>query len=166
MAQINNKEVMQKLAETANIQIAKEAIPNQLSEKIVASFETNPKLVYLNQILGSGSSIVTGTLTVLTANVNSADKKTFVTGIDMGYIKDAACDVATGVISLSMTPFNQPIKYIYFPVLTLTAQNENKFLLFDHPIRLHPGTGISFAVTFAAGNLSRNATVFGYQEDN
>lgn len=45
MAQINNKEVLKLLQDGANIQIAKEAVPNQLAEKIVPVFETNPTLL-------------------------------------------------------------------------------------------------------------------------
>jgi len=163
MAQINNKEVMQKLAETANIQIAKESIPNQLAEKIVPTFECNPNLLRKNIVLGAASSAATGSITALTTEPT---KKTFLTGIHFSFIKDATCDIATGAINILFWPKGKAaVNAIGLAVISLTAQNQEFDFSFKDPIELEAGKQVSCAVSYAAGVMSRCLTAIGYVEE-
>lgn len=168
MAKIYNSDCTKGLAQNAAIQQNVDRVPNELAEKIVPTFETNPALLRRDMILGFGSSTATGTITFLAPADNPVTKRTFITGFSFGYCKDAACDAGTGLISINITPKGKAAntRLIAFPVITLTAQSDTVTQTLLNPLEIEPNTSITSLTTMTAGVLSRCGTIYGYQIDN
>lgn len=165
MAKIYNSDCTKGLAQNAGIQQSAEKVPNELAEKIVPTFETNPKLLRNSSGLYGGSSQASGTMNI--SNVAIAGKRTFLTYVQACYVKDAANDRATGIISVGCTPKGKgPTDMIIFPIITLTAQEGNQIAVLNPPLELEPNTNITFTGTYAAGVMSRGLSVYGFQLDN
>lgn len=166
MSKIYNSDVTKGLAQNAGIQINVDKVPNELAEKIVPTFETNPLLLRRATILGSTTTSVSGSATIF-SNTNAA-KRTFITGISAGIIKDAACDRPTGSISVYIQPKGKAANtsILEFPIITLTAQQMNYSVTFSDPIELERNVGVTMNGAFEAGVLVRSAVVYGYQLDN
>lgn len=167
MAKIYNSDLTKGIAKNAGIQQSAEKVPNELAEKVVPTMETNPALLRKDKVLGNVSGTASGAITVLQAADNPRNKKTFVTGLYIALIKDAACDVATGTINLPFTLAETgALKNFYVPVITLTASHYVITYTFKHPMELQAGTAITFNATYTTGTMIRAATIYGYQIDN
>ena len=167
MAKIYNSEVTKQLANTCGIQQSRERTPDELAEKIVPVIETNPELFRKDVPLNFATQIATGNITALSTTLNPITKKTFITGIYAAFSKNAACDVASGTLNVTLTPKGKASSTVlYFPVITLTQERDNIFIQFKNPIEIEPATSMSMTGTFAAGELSRGIAVFGYQIEN
>lgn len=166
-AKIYNSDCTKDLAQNAGIQQMTDKVPDELAEKIVPTFETNPLLLRRNNILG----IVERQATAASASVifaSPAGKKTFITGIEIYMIKDAACDKASGHFSLNAAVKGSAAQNILkVPVLTLTAQSETAILSLAFPLEIEPLTSITLnSFSFAAGNCINGAVVYGYTINN
>jgi len=102
----------------------------------------------------------TGTFAIYTT---PTDKDFYITNIILHYIKDAACDLATGgVWSLSANIDGTSQALVSLSVITLTAQDELLILQFDKPLKIDRGNAINSNGTFGAGAMRRNVTIYGY----
>jgi hypothetical protein len=161
MVRINNQDVMNKLAKNANIQIAQERAPNELAEKIVPTFETNPQLLKENIILGSTNKTSTGAGTIFTTD---AQRETYITSIKYSYVKSATCDVATGAVATLTCVIDGVSKSLLSLVgLTLTAEKDTVVLNFTYPLKIDKNSIVAFgSESFTAGTLMRYCSILGY----
>lgn len=99
----------------------------------------------------------TGTVTAYTT---PADKDFFLTGFNMNYSTDAACDTT----SLSVQVFIEGVSRLLIrrKKITLTAASETVVREFSKPIKIDRNTAITLVCSFAAGNCPRSLTICGY----
>lgn len=161
MAKIYNSDCTKGLAQNAGIQQSVEKVPNELAEKIVPTFETNPQLLKKDVSL-TNDKLTTGTLFV----TPTTTRQFYLTGFVASYVKDAVCDSATGLYQISYTSETGATAYLMnFPIITLTAQQESVSHTFKNPIKLGLTSAVGFSGTFTVGVLSRSLTIYGYYED-
>ncbi len=163
MATINNQDALKILRDSAKVQNI-EPIPNQLADKIVGTWESNPMLSRRMNVLKQQTSVITGTETIYTT---PTDKDFYLTYAQMAYAKDAVCNIASGAISISATPDGQAASSILrLSVITATAQHDNIVIELSHPIKLARNSGLNITGTFGAGVLVRNSVIGGYTVEN
>ncbi len=110
----------------------------------------------INKTTSGGTTIYTTPL----------DKDFYLTGIHLSYVKDAACDLATGAIFVSVTIDGVLTSILQLATLITTAQAESEYLNFDKPLKLDRGTTITLGNnTFAAGACPRAGSIFGYTQE-
>lgn len=164
MAKIYNTECTKGLANNAGIQISVDKVPNELAEKIVPTFETNPRLVRDQRVLASAVRTTTGDATLFTT---SSINETYVTGLIFGVIKDATCDKSSGHITISTTIGGASTPLAAIPVLVTTAQSEILTITFAHPIKIDKGVTVVFALcSYTAGLCMRSGTIYGYEKES
>ncbi len=108
------------------------------------------------------ASASTGTITP------PVTKEFYMRGITYAIIKDAACDVADGYATLSYISDekNAATNILYYPLFTLTAQEGNITMLFEKPIKIKLGSGITIGSSiFAAGKMRKSLTIHGYTKE-
>lgn len=169
MAKIYNTDCTKGLAQNAAIQQNIDKVPNELAEKIVPTFETNPELLRKATLIGIGYNAESGASTIMSTAANPITKRTFITAINMSYIKDAACDNATGHIGIIATLKGKKSQIIFgTSTLTLTAEQKDIGQVFNPPLELEPNTPVTFGpnVHYTVGNMAKLCTIYGYQIDN
>lgn len=166
MAKIYNSDCTNELARNAGIQQNVDKVPNELAEKIVPTFETNPEILRkTNWFAEIHRAVSTGASSTL--KTCATGKRTFITNIYLYVLKDAACDKATGEIAITLTPKGKAAIIIaQVPLITLTAQESNVVLSIP-PMELEPGSNIVLgAFSYAAGVAANGCNAFGYEIDN
>ena len=165
MAIIYNSDLSKELVDGAKIQQNIDSIPNQLADKVVPVMEVNPKILRKVNLIQTGASVSTGT--VSTGSI-ALGKNFFLTSIIATMIKDAACDVATGTLNIATTLYetNAATTIGTIPVITLTAASKDVIIDFARPVRLANGASLTLTGTFSLGIMVRGITAYGYTEDN
>jgi len=163
MAQIHNSDLSKEIVQGARLQQNRDIIPNQLAEKVVPVMEVNPTLLKYCNIVSHASSVVTGNMIIYTT---PTDKDFYLCGLDAAYNKNVTCDVASGLLTITITPKDGVAVYLNFPIFTLTAEKDGKTINFSRPILMKRGISFTFTGTFTAGNLYRGGTVWGYTIDS
>jgi hypothetical protein len=165
MAIIYNSEVSKELIDGANIQTSKDLVPNQLADKVVPVMEVNPKLLRIANLADythSGTSAAS-----MTISGGSTSYKILIQSISLTMIKDAACDAASGVLTVTMAVGGVQRALATLPILTLTAQQNTVNLVFQYPVEADLGSSVSFNMpTFAAGNCRVACSVTGFKNYN
>lgn len=82
--------------------------------------------------------------------------------ISYSYFKDAACDIATGFIGVTITLNGGTQSVVLIPVTTLTAEKEIITLQFPFPLIIDKGSSVACTVSFTAGVLKQRIHVSGY----
>jgi len=157
MAQVNNRDVIKRIEKDAFTSPGFEQVPTQLSNQIVPTLNCNPERVV--NIVKSSQGVATGTVTVYTS---PGDKEFYLTQLSAEFIKDVACDLATGRISILGTIMGASVDLISFPVITLTAQDSRGDVFFNPPIKIDKDSAIQMTGNYAAGVMSRTITIKGY----
>lgn len=158
MATIHNSELIQALIDKAKIQTSQDISPTQLAEKIIPTLAVEPE----KRVYNSGTTkSSTGAMVLFTT---PADRKFFLTGIQLSYVKDATCDLGTGEMAFLAYNklFNISDELLCFTTITLTAQQDSLFMSFNPPLELQPSTTITNTSNFAAGILIRSGLITGY----
>jgi hypothetical protein len=159
MAKIYKSDVIQKAVNELGIQVSSDKTPSETLDKIQCTYNLNRNT---SNFVLSGSGSTTGAITINTAVVNT-NSETWITGIGLGVVKDATCDIADGRINVTVNTIDGISRTIIsIPVLTLTAQSENVFYSLPYPIRLQNNTAITTTNSFTVGKLNRSFVVFGY----
>ena len=162
MAKIYNSDVTKGLAKNAGIQQNTDKTPNELAEKIVPVIETNPQLVKAVDVIKSSDKTTTDAVGAAIMTT-STGMDFYLTGLGFHLIKNAACDVASGMKAIYATINGEFVNLIRYAVLTLTAQEINIQVDFSKPIKIDRGTGIGYSsFAYAAGDALRTYTLRGY----
>jgi hypothetical protein len=163
MVQINNKELIKGIADNANIQIAKNPIPDQLADKVVPVMETNPLLlrrIKAFSTLGSLSNATSATLYTC-----SSIKDTYITNVSLSMIKDATS--TSTEISIQVVNEDGTTAYIFrFAGITLTADTQAATVNFAYPLKLKRGSNITINSDTNVANIRARGTVLGYEVDS
>lgn len=111
------------------------------------------------EVIGSVAPTTTGAGTVV---VTPSGKDTFLSSILLSYVKNVACDIATGSITVTCNIDGTSRTIASSAVLTLTAERDTVQVIFNEPIKLDRGATMSVSGTFTAGALSRSVQAFGF----
>lgn len=119
-----------------------------------------------NELLFPVSTTSSGVVVIHATRASSTNSFFHITGIEFGFVKNAACDIASGNLSVVATLAETQLatSIALSPVLTLTAERDNVFIDFSkRPLRVAPGTNIQLANnTFTAGAMVRSGFVKGF----
>jgi len=160
MARINRSDIIQKAVNDLAISTTTDKIPNETLDKVQITYDLNRKFSNFLVSNGTGTS---GTMTTTMPTIDTRGE-IYLTGITFALIKDATCDIATGLITIKVTPENQGIAkdIMIFPVITLTAQQYNAEFSLPYPLKLKPNTNISVTGTFSLGVMQRSCCAVGF----
>jgi hypothetical protein len=159
MINIQNKNTVEELQEVTNIRTQQFVLGSQISNVIVPTVEINPKLVKTPNVWKSGSAAATGAIVAITSDTR---QDFYLTYFNASFAKNAACDIATGAMSVTCYIDGALVNLLRFSVITLTAQEGNQTISLDKPIKIDRGTSISIQGTFGAGVLMRCISVGGF----
>lgn len=164
MATIYNSDLSRELIDGAKLQLSRDKIPTELAEKVVPVMEVNPKLLRRVNLIKNVSGTTTGALTVWTT---PTDVDFYLTGVLLGVIKDATCDMATSQIAVGIIVDGVSKRAVSIPILTLTAQAHVVNREYTVPVKVDRGTTISStANAYTAGLCSREVIIQGYTVEN
>lgn len=164
MATVNNSQTLLELREAAQLQQGKDSTPQLLGDRIIPVMEVNPKLLRRSQIVRTVSRTASGGPSTMYTTPTMQDF--FLTGLWLSFSKNAACDISTGNVTITVTPFGESGKTFTLPVLTLTEERQCLYWTFP-PLKLARNTTIALnSTTYAAGLLSVTAGCIGYVVDN
>lgn len=159
--QIQNQDATQIIRDQAKLTLS-EGFPQNLLPNVQPVMDMTPDFhhdvnTFSSANSGSGS---------ITAYSGAAGKQLAITGVQISYVKDATCDVATGSMSVVATKggISRTIAAIAF--LTLTAQHGSVSVAFERPFICDPATNITQSNTFTVGSMRRVVTVQGYEITN
>jgi hypothetical protein len=161
MVHINNRDAIRLIQDGAKVSIS-EGFPTELSMAVVPVMDMTPDLHRVADICEGASSAATGAFTVFTT---PTDKDFYLTSAQISISKSAACDLATGVVSLTVVISAQTKSILNIATVTLTAQQQSIALGLPVPIKLDRGSVISMSGTFGIAALSRAASIVGYTTD-
>ncbi len=157
--QIQNPRATEVIREEAGLTLS-EGFPQTLSSNIIPIIDMTPSFHAVVNIANTASSTTTGAITILNP-VNEGDL--YITGAHIALVKDAACDMASGRVTLAATINGVVRSILSIPVLTLTAQQQSLSISFVRPIKVDKGTSVTLLTnSFAAGNLIRSGGIVGY----
>jgi hypothetical protein len=162
MAQIHNSELSKELIKGGALQASRDAIPNQLAEKVVPVMEVNPRLLKNCNVSRRGFLSNATSATLFTT---PTDKDFYVCAAQMGYIKDAT-STATTLRMTCITEENLSGALIVIPTLTLTAGNGGASVSIVPPLKLTRGSIIACTSDSAVANIKVDGCIQGYTVDN
>jgi len=162
MAKIYNSDCTKGLAQNAGIQTSAEKVPNELAEKIVPTFETNPEQLRRTNILRSNSAINATSGTIYTT---PTDKDFYLCGVAVSVIKDVT---STSLYTcITGTPEGQAVTdFLLIRGITLTPQENCCSLEITPPLKMKKGTTIVVTNSTNVANISSSGTIYGYVVDN
>jgi len=163
MATINNSDLSREVIDGAKIAIGREKVPDQISDKVVAVMECNPKLLRRINLVRNYSAILTGTANVYTT---PADSDFYLSSLVFSITKDATCDLATGASSVTATIDGVARALASLTCITLTAQDKAIAIAFELPIKIDRNTIINIPGAYTAGLMARSLCITGYIVNN
>lgn len=160
MARINRTDIIQKAVNDLAISTSTDKVPNETLDKVQLTYDLNRKF---SSFILNNSKSTTGT-TSLTLPTIDARSEIYLTSLDFHVVKDATCDVASGLSALNATSDFQGIgkSLVAISILTLTAQDQHVHVDFAYPLKLKANTNLTFGNTFSVGNMIISASVTGF----
>ena len=160
MARINKSDIIQKAVNDLAISTSTDKIPTETLDKVQLTYDLNRKF---STFASFGSAVITGAMNIALPNV-SVGSETYITGLTLGLVKDATCDVAIGSVGLSVTPYDSNIatSFLRIPILSLTAQSENVRIDFAYPFKVKSGSTITSTNSYTVGLMSRTCGITGF----
>ena len=159
MVEIQSKEVVDKVSEELKIQPAF-AVPRNLANNIQLVYDVQPKREIIVKLANASD---TGLQTIFTT---STDKDTWVTAIRVSIAKDAVNDSTftsvTGFTPDKPSAATNLFRLNYEPT---TAQNINDSIVFNHPIKLLPGTAVQVTAGSATASIDMLVQLYIYETD-
>jgi len=160
MATIKRSDVIQKAVNDLALSSSLDKIPSETLDKVQLTYALNKQY---SSFIAFNSSSTSGTMTITLPTIDSRSE-IYLTFIDAGIIKDATCDMATGVQIITLTPLEQGItkSTLMIPTITLTAQDSHVTLPLPYPLKLKPNTNITMTGTFSVGASVKCCSVSGF----
>lgn len=161
MVDIQSKEVIDKISDELKVQPALQ-IPRELAKQIQLTYDVGARRII--DIARGGVRTTSGDLNIF---VTPTDKDFFLVSCSIGYIKDAACDDATGIAARILATIDGVGRDLLgLPGITLTASNDSITSFFPAAIKLSRGTAISITGgSFTLGVKVRFGTMKGFTAD-
>jgi hypothetical protein len=159
MAVIKRSDVIQKAVNDLAIS-GNDKIPNETLDKVQLTYSLNK---HFSTFISGNSATATGTNTTIFPTI-SAGAEIYITAIDFGLIKDAACNQATGTLTITVIPADSGVAtpIIEIPVITLTAQEIHGNHTLAYPLKIKPGTTGTFTASYGAGVMARSIRYTGF----
>jgi len=163
MATIYNSDLSKELIQGGRLQVNTDRVPSELADKVVPVMEVNPKLLRRADLFLTTSSVISGSLNV--SSGSSTNRRAFITSGVLSIVKDAACDIATGVVNLvAVSALTGATIYLTrVCVLTLTAERID--IVFEFPVPVEIAGAISLSGTFTLGSCARTFAVNGFYDN-
>ena len=153
MAKIFNPSITQDCRKIFNTKVA-DNISSQVNDIIMPVVE----ICRHNHIVDTtGVITATGTAAAHNSNVN---KDTYITAIQIAYMKDAANDNTSITVTAAIDGATRTI--IIIPLLTLVAARDNFVYTFERPLKIDRDTAINMTGAFTVGALTRACCIMGY----
>lgn len=159
--QIQSAEAQQAIREEAKLTIG-DGWPQNLLPNVQAVIDMSPSTHRItNWAKNSSPTATSSSNTIVTVE---SDKRTFVTSMQLGFVKDATCDAGDGQMTARITINGILTTVAAFQLITLTAQSQYLHITFKDPIEVTPGGIVQLAQpTFTAGKFGRSCVVHGFQ---
>lgn len=163
MVTIYNSEVTKGLSKNAGIQTAFENPPNQLADKIVPTFETNPECLRKCNFVKLLTKTNTGATAITTT---PADKDFFIIAIgingSVSVLNDGIIASITGSLDGGSTI---DLSKLNFQPLTALSNIDN-FRSLIIPIKMAKNVAINANLAFTAGTSAFSFAIYGYTVEN
>jgi hypothetical protein len=164
MAKIYNSDVTKGLAQNAGIQQNVDKTPNELAEKIVPTFETNPELLRRTNIIKFGGTITA--VTNVTLYTTPTNQDFYLTGFFISIMKDAVSDLPTGDAgSITAIVNGETIRLVTLYSIALTAESKQQYIQLKHPLKIDRNTNIVLSRGTTGGTVGvyiKTGTIYGY----
>ena len=154
MVLIQNAEAIKIIRDECRLSIS-EGFPQVLGGTVLPVIDMSP-VFHRKPFTVNANPVSTGAVTIYTT---VAGEDVYISGIQLGFVQNVTSSAATGQISVTAVIDGTTVPLVSIPVLTLTAMSENTYVQFANPIKVDVATAIVLTGTFAAGAMSRNATV-------
>lgn len=163
MAKIRRTDVIQKAVNDLALNQTADLIPDSTLDKVQLTYGLNRQFSNFSAILGAASTTGTKTLTMPTIDTR---QEIYITGFDASFTKDATCDVADGVLTITYTPDQMAggvsTTLYNFPVITLTADSQFISVNYPYPIKIKPNVNLTFTGSYTVGKMVRALGVRGF----
>jgi len=153
-----NSQLVKEVVDAFKLDLNVEKIP-----QVVATSESNPKLVREGNLKQS-STAATGAMSLIAA-AEYTGKYVYLRSLSLTLAKDATCDVATGLFSITSTIEGVSKSLGSIAMLTLTAQSETQQFVYNPPIRIDKGASVTGTNSFTAGAMLRGAVLVYYVDE-
>jgi hypothetical protein len=153
-----NSEVIHEIVDALKLDERVDTIPSPIPVVEVSYKMSRQGVCCGNQ---SGAS---GTLFLSSGVLGNATQSFYVTQISSSFVKNAACDIASGTLAINLIPDDTGIatNIARIPLLTLTAERGDINLHFRNPLKLQNNSNITLSGTFTAGEMQRTLTAVGF----
>jgi hypothetical protein len=161
MATNHNSNLTKEITDVGKIQVMKDRIPNEFSDKIVLVCDVNPKHARITNYIKKGLLTNATTATLATT---ALDRETYITNLQFAYIRDATATSVEFYFTMIIDGLTTTIFSI--PGITLNAGNDTGTISFVNPIKIDKGSNILLRSTTNVGNFLFSGTVYGYTVEN
>lgn len=162
MGEIRKASLYSQFENITGNQSATDGMFSKVGNIVSPTYEISPKYTLTTYTI---TRSLTGTAYVV-AETDRINQKFVLTGFSIAFVKDAACDIATGVLTLNVYINSSSHVLASIPVTTLTAESgfSHHDLAIPLIITCYSSSAYMATVgaTFAAGTLSRVITIRGY----
>lgn len=135
-----------------------EGMPQRFSNNLQAVIDITPSKLQKTTLVKNFTQGTSGSITI---HATATGKKTYITGAQLWFQKDATSDnTSTGI---SCTVNGVSVNVVNIRLATTTAANNNIYVLFPAPILIDEGTNITCFGTFTVGAMQRSGVLFGYE---
>lgn len=157
-----NRDIANNLINDFDLNSLADVVPSKIVPSIQPVYEVYNKIANV-QVSFAWTASGGGT-TVYTTPV---DRDFYLVGVQFSYIKDAACDQASGSFPLNLTINGTTSPVAMYETLTLTAQQGHGSHTFSVPIKIDRNTSITTTGrSFTAGTFRGRVTITGYIKFN
>jgi len=154
MVKIQRTSILNNATNELNIQLGTEQPPSEIGGGVNLVYPINQKYTSVFyekvQTLSASTSIYT----------TPTDKDFYLTYLTLSVVKDAANDNTVTTLSASNRGVATRLCSLQF--LTTTQATDHLELIFPYPIKLDRGTSISIVGSFAAGTMTKVASIGGF----
>ena len=157
MVQINNSQLSKELIDGAKIQTSFNQIPTQLSDKVVAVMEVNPKLLRRSDLHFTNVATNATSATIYTTPTNA---DFYMTSANLSMIKDVTSTSLSSFINAFTNGTNKSV--IKIASLTLTVQTAENSISIEPALKIDRGTVISVGNSTNVGNITSAGQFTGY----
>jgi len=159
MAKIYNSEVTKDLANNAGIQQNIDKVPNELAEKIVPTFESNPELFRKCNVIITNTAVNATNATIYTT---PKDRDFYLVGASLSVIKDAGSTSTETSINVQTDETNTTQRFLSIIGLSGVAQSETISISLPYPLKLRRNTIQTLTNSTNNANISARGVLYGY----
>ena len=159
MVHIQNTDAHNAIRQGAKLSIS-EGYPTELSLACVPVMDMTPDFHRRINVVRSASAINATSAALYTT---SADRDFYLTGFILAVSKDVTATSLANAINFLI---DTVASAIIISTLTLTVEHSEIFLTFPQPIKIDRSCAMTVTNTTNTGNISTQATIFGYEVES